>query len=474
MPTVLIIDDEEPIAWALRRVFEREKYRVAVAATAEAGLALARQQPPDVIFLDVRLPGMDGLTALGQLRQLAPSAAVIVMTAHGNLNTAVKAVEGGAFDYLAKPFELAQAVESAKRALTRLVSQPEATETATPEADRSPDVLIGKSPALQTVFKRIARVAPTNACVLITGESGTGKELVARAIHRHSQRRDRPFLPVHIAALNPNLIESELFGHVRGAFTGADRPREGLLKLAAGGTVFLDELGDIPLPVQAKLLRVLERQEVIPVGGGQPEPVDVRIVSATHADLSAAVRAGEFRSDLFFRLNVYPIHLPPLRDRTDDIPELAEHFLRKFGITNPAAVLPAETLAFLKARPWPGNVRELRNAMEHAAIEAHGGVLRPEHFPEPVAITGPIGLTDRLQSLVVEWVRERTSNRDTEPTDLYQQLLDTVEPALLDEVLRQLDGNRLAAARWLGLARATVRKLIRKYHPTVDEPDTDE
>jgi two-component system nitrogen regulation response regulator GlnG len=408
---------------------------------------------------------------LGQLRTLAPDAAVIVMTAHGNLNTAVKAVEGGAFDYLAKPFELAQAIETAKRAVIRLVSEPPVAEAAASEVDLSPDALVGKSPALQTVFKRIARVAPTTACVLITGESGTGKELVARAIHRHSPRRDRLFLPVHIAALNPNLIESELFGHVKGAFTGADRPREGLLKVAAGGTVFLDELGDIPLPVQAKLLRVLERQEVIPVGGGQAEPVDVRIISATHADLSAAVQKGEFRNDLFFRLNVYPIYLPPLRDRVDDIPALAEHFLRKCGIANPAAVLPAETLAFLKARPWPGNVRELRNAIEHAAIEAHGGVLRPEHFPEPVAITGPIGLTDRLQALVGEWVRERTINRDTEPTDLYQQLLDTVEPALLDEVLRQLEGNRLAAARWLGLARATLRKMIRKYHPTADEPD---
>jgi two-component system, NtrC family, nitrogen regulation response regulator GlnG len=475
MPSILIIDDEEPIAWALRRAFEREKYRVAVAATAEDGLAQARRLALDVVFLDVRLPGMDGLTALAELKKVAPNAAVIVITAHGNLNTAVKAVEGGAFDYLAKPFDLAQAIEGAKRAITCHINHKTLAPAETNEdIDLSPDAIIGRSSAMQLVFKRIALVAPTAACVLITGESGTGKELVARAIHANSPRRDKPFLPVHVAALNPNLVESELFGHTKGAFTGADKARSGLLSLADGGTVFLDELADIPLPVQAKLLRVLERQEVIPVGGGEAQAVDVRVVSATHADLSAAVRDGRFRHDLFFRLNVYPIHLPPLRDRVDDIPQLAEHFLRKFGVDNRSLALPSDTIAFLKSRPWPGNVRELRNALEHAAIEARGSPLRPEHFPEPTVTVGPTGIGDRLKSLIAEWVRERTANREPEPADLYQQLLDTIEPAILDEVLRQLDGNRLVAARWLGLARATVRKMIRKYHPTSNEPEGDE
>jgi two-component system nitrogen regulation response regulator GlnG len=311
--------------------------------------------------------------------------------------------------------------------------------------------------------------------VLITGESGTGKELVARAIHANSPRRSKPLLAAHVAAFNPNLVESELFGHVKGAFTGADKARDGLLKIADGGTVFLDELADIPLPVQAKLLRVLERQEVQPVGASESQMVDVRIVSATHADLSAAVREGRFRHDLFFRLNVYPIHLPPLRDRVDDIPLLAEAFLRQFGISNSAAMLPADTLAFLKSRPWPGNVRELRNALEHAAIEARGGALRPEHFPEPNNATGPASTAERLRSLVAEWVREQVQALEgREPADLHQKLTEELEPAVLDEVLRQVDGNRLVAARWLGLARATVRKLIRKYHPESAEPDTDE
>jgi two-component system nitrogen regulation response regulator GlnG len=475
MASLLIIDDEEPIAWALRRAFERAGHRVAVAASAEDGLAKARHSPPDAVFLDVRLPGMDGLTALGELKRVAPAAAVVVITAHGNLSTAVKAVAGGAFDYLAKPFELSQALDAAGRAVKRVREEPGGTGPPLAEVDPSPDAIVGTSPALQTVFKRIALVAPTEAGVLVTGESGTGKELVARAVHANSPRRDRPFLPVHVAALNPNLVESELFGHAKGAFTGADKPRTGLLALADGGTVFLDELADIPLPVQAKLLRVLERQEVTPVGGARPQAVDVRIVSATHADLSAAVRDGRFRGDLFFRLNVYPIHLPPLRDRAGDVPLLAEHFLRRFGVPNPAAVLPAETVGFLKARPWPGNVRELRNALEHAAIEARGGPLRPDHFPDPSTAAGPQPVGERLRSLVTEWVRaEVRAANGREPADLYQKLLDAVEPAAVDEVLRQLDGNRLAAARWLGLARATVRKMIRKHHPDAGDPDGEE
>jgi two-component system nitrogen regulation response regulator GlnG len=481
MPQVLIIDDEETIAWALRRAFEREHYRVAVAASAEAGLGLVRQQPPEVIFLDVRLPGMDGLAALEQLRRLAPESAIIVITAHGDLSTAVRAVQGGAFDYLTKPFELSQALEAARRALTRLApSQPIPGKEASlsregrPEDGGSGEALVGRSPAMQAVFKRIARVAPTSTCVLITGESGTGKEVVARAIHAHSPRRHKPFLPVHVAALNPHLVESELFGHVRGAFTGAERHREGLLQLAHGGTVFLDELADIPLPVQAKLLRVLERQEVLPVGSGEPVKVDVRIISATHADLAAEVAAGRFRHDLYYRLHVYPIHLPPLRERREDIPLLAEHFLRRLGIPEPERRLPEETLRYLQSRSWPGNVRELRNALEHAAIEAHGGPILPEHFPPPLPLDSPASWNQRFQELIAQWVRQQCQADGPQPPpgDLYQQMLQLVEPVLLDEVLRHTQGNRLLAARYLGLARATLRKLLHKYHrePTPTPP----
>lgn len=466
--TVLIIDDDEGVAWGLREACKRQGHRAVVCATAEAGLAAAATTPPDAVFLDIRLPGMDGLTALGEFRKVAPDAAVIVITAHGNLSTAVRAVAGGAFDYLAKPFDLEQAVDAVNRAVTRTSPVP-------PPAERGePDEIIGGGAAIQTVFKLIALVAPTNACVLITGESGTGKELVARAVHAHSDRRAKAFLPIHVAALNPNLVESELFGHVKGAFTGADRTRPGLIALADGGTVFLDELGDIPLAVQAKLLRVLERQEVLSVGGIEAQKVNVRIVSATNADLAEAVAAGRFREDLYFRLNVYPIHLPALRDRTDDIPRLAEHFLRTFA-PGTAGPLPPETVAALKSRAWPGNVRELKNAMEYAAIVARGGPIGPEHLPEPTAVGGGLGAAAKLAAAVRDWTREQVRLfGELEPSDLHPKLLAEVEPALLTDVLERLSGNRLVAGRWLGLARATVRKLIRKYHLEPDAEDSDD
>lgn len=453
MADILIVDDEESIAWGLRTAFTRAGHRVTVVATAEDAIKKVSANPPAVLFLDIRLPGMDGLTALKELTTLAPRAAIIVMTAHGDLNTAVQAVAGGAFDYLSKPFDLATALDAANRALAR-----DGSSTVRDEPRPISDDLVGRSPAMQAVFKRIALVAPTAASVLITGESGTGKELVARAIHTNSPRKAKPFLPVHLAALNPNVVEAELFGHVKGAFTGADKSRDGLLTLANGGTVFLDELADIPPNVQAKLLRVLERQEILPVGGIEAHAVDVRIISATHDDLTAAVREGRFRHDLFFRLNVYPIHLPPLRERTADIPLIAEHVLKR---TAPGSgPLPPETVALLQSRPWPGNVRELRNALEHAAIIARGGPLRPELFPS-VAV-GSQSTDSQLSDLVRQMIRERTTNGN-DPTDLMDQLLAVVEPALISEVLGQLDGNRAAAARRLGLARGTLRRMMEKY-----------
>jgi two-component system nitrogen regulation response regulator GlnG len=454
---ILIIDDEEAVCWALRRALEREGYRVAVAASAEEGLDSARDKRPDAVFLDVRLPGMDGLAALEELRRLTREGPIIVITAHGNLSTAVRAVEGGAFDYLAKPFDLDQALEVVAGALSR----PARARGEMPSVETPPEEIIGRSPAMQQVFKQIALVAPRDACVLITGESGTGKELVARAIHRHSSRRDKPFIPVHVAALNPNLVESELFGHVRGAFTGATASRPGLLALADGGTVFLDELADIPLPVQAKLLRVLEFDEVLPVGSNQPQPLKLRVLSATHQDLSREVEQGRFRHDLFFRLNGFQIQLPAMKDRGDDLAELAEHFLHQLEPQAPR--LPEATAQYLKSRPWPGNVRELRHALEHAVIVARRGALLPEHFPPPSAIPLAPEVSAQIAGLVRRWVEQRTIAG--EPDNLYEGILNIVEPALIAEVLARTQGNRLLASRWLGLARATVRKMIAKHLP---------
>jgi len=458
---ILIVDDEEAVCWALERALTKEGHRVAVASSAEDAFALAAKQHFDAVILDVRLPGMDGLSALGRLRELTGDAPVIVVTAFGNLSTAVKAVEGGAFDYLAKPFDLGQALDAVARALQRRAQQP------APAADNGavtspPEEIVGQSPAMQTVFKRIALVAPREASVLITGESGTGKELVARAIHRHSTRRDRPFLPVHVAALNPNLVESELFGHVKGAFTGAAQARPGLLALADGGTVFLDELADIPLQVQVKLLRVLEHNEVLPVGGNQPQPLQIRILAATHQDLARRVAEGHFRHDLFFRLNVFQVHLPALRERVEDIPVLAEHFLRR---CEPSALpLLPETVRYLQSLPWLGNVRELRNALEHAAIVARGGPLLPEHLP--TFAVSALGATpaEQLSAAVRHWLADRLKAAGADaPADLYAELLRGIEPALFDEVMRRVQGNRWVAAKWLGLNRATVRKKLGVY-----------
>jgi two-component system nitrogen regulation response regulator GlnG len=469
MSHILVVDDEEAVCWTLKKALTQDGHSVAVAASAEEAFTQAGKHKPDAVVLDVRLPGIDGLTALDRFKQLAPRAPVVVITAFGNLDTAVRAVEGGAFDYLAKPFDLSQALDAVARAL-RVSTAPvsDASEKRERFGETSladTDEIIGRSPAIQVVFKRIALVAPRDSCVLITGESGTGKELVARAIHRHSGRRDRPFLPVHVAALNPNLVESELFGHTKGAFTGAAQSRPGLLALADGGTVFLDELADIPLPVQVKLLRVLERNEVLPVGSNQPQTLNIRILSATHQDLSRRVADGSFRHDLFFRLNVFQIHLPPLRERAEDIVALAEHFLQRFEARS-LPLLP-ETIKYLSALPWLGNVRELRHALEHAAIVARGGPLLPEHFPS--VATGPEAASpvDRVAAAVRLWLAQRIKEGGGKPpADLYGALLRCMEPALLDEVMRRVQGNRWVAAQWLGLNRATVRKKLTAYDLT--------
>lgn len=460
MSRILVVDDEQAVCWALEQALKAEKHDVAVAPSAEAAFALAEKKTPDVILLDVRLPGLDGLAALARLRKLSNDAPVIVMTAFGNLATAVRAVEGGAFDYLAKPFDLDQILDLVHRAIQRRGLGN--LETAPPVEAGPSDDMVGVGPAMQNVFKRIALVAPREACVLITGESGAGKELVAHAIHRFSSRRDRPFLPVHVAALNPSLVESELFGHIKGAFTGAAQSREGLLALADGGTLFLDEIAEVPLPVQVKLLRVLEQNEIIPVGANQPQKLNIRVLAATHQDLERKVADGTFRHDLFFRLNVFQVHLPPLRERREDIVPLAEHFLRRL---EPRALpLLAPTAEFLMSQPWLGNVRELRNALEHAVIVAVGGPLLPEHFPIASTLTGG-GPTELLRRAVITWLVERIQAAGNDPpANLHDELLKCVEPPLLEELMRRLQDNRWVAAQWLGLNRATVRKKLARYN----------
>jgi two-component system nitrogen regulation response regulator GlnG len=465
MSHILIVDDEASICWAFREFLADEGHQVDVAASAEEGLKLAAAGGLDAVVLDVRLPGIDGLSAMRGFREHLGSAPIIVMTAFGNLDTAVRAMEGGAFDYLVKPFDLDQAGAVLERALETGRS-PKPQRTLVPTAADT-ETLIGASPAMQELFKSIALVAPTEVPVLITGESGTGKELVARAIHRHSVRRDGPFLPICLPALSPNLVERELFGHVRGSFTGADRDRDGLLELARGGTVLFDEVGDIPLPLQVKLLRAIEHREMTPVGDARPRQTDVRVIAATNRPLADLMAAGQFREDLYFRLSVFRIHIPPLRERRDDIPALANHFLKQACLAGALeAQLSGDVIDELRRRPWVGNIRELRNAIEHAAIVARGRAIRPEHLPAVLASpAAPPSLGREIQEKATRWAREQVlaNGSDAESSALYARYLELVEPPLLRVALEHCKGNRAAAAQMLGIHRATLRQRLRGY-----------
>jgi DNA-binding NtrC family response regulator len=465
MSRILIVDDEVSICWAFRESLADEGHHVEVAASVEEGLRIAGASPLDAVVLDVRLPGVDGLTAMPAFRERAGAAPIIVITAFGNLETAVRAMEGGAFDYLVKPFDLDQATAVVARALE---SHQARAGAGTLEAAAKPEALIGTSAGMQELFKRIALVAPTDVPVLITGESGTGKELVARAIHRHSGRRGGPYIPVCLAALSPSLVERELFGHLRGSFTGAVQDQKGLLELASGGTVLLDEVGDIPTDLQVKLLRVIEHHAVTPVGDARPRPTDIRVIAATNRPLDQLMAAGRFREDLFFRLSVFPIHIPPLRDRREDIPALAEHFLRQSRLVGIAdAGLSDVLLDELQSRPWMGNIRELRNAIEHAAIVARGQTIRPEHLPVATVRVeeAPSPAGPDLKGWLADWARREVHTPHTPPGDasLYERFLELVEPPVLKAVLEQCQHNRAAAAELLGIHRATLRQKLRKY-----------
>jgi two-component system nitrogen regulation response regulator GlnG len=464
MAHLLIVDDEQSICWGLSRLARKLGHTAAVASSAEEALAASRDQPPDAIVLDIRLPGMDGLTAMDRFRQELGRVPIIIVTAFGELATAVEAVRKGAFEYLVKPFEL----HVAERAIRHALESPgESPDSISEAAAKDPDhQIVGSSASIQRVFKQIAVVAPTEACVHLRGESGTGKELVARAIHRYSRRSGGPFVAVNVASLSPSLAESELFGHVRGAFTGAEQGRKGLLEQAHGGTIFFDEVADIPLSIQVKLLRVLEHGEILPVGGERPVRSDFRVISATHQNLCQRVAEGAFRQDLYFRLITFEIEIPPLRQRAGDIRELADHFLKRLAEKNgcPAAGVASETIAALESRPWHGNVRELRNALEHAMILARGGTILPEHLPSPTPPSnGPGSAREAmLASLVRDWARDQL-DRSPESTDLYERMLRVVEPPLLDAVLQRHRGQFAAAARQLGLHRVTLKKKAEQF-----------
>jgi two-component system, NtrC family, nitrogen regulation response regulator GlnG len=461
---ILVVDDEPAICWGFDRLLSDEGFEVFTASSAEQGLSLARDNRFSLVLLDVRLPGEDGLSALPKFREATDDAPIVVMTAFGDLEIAVRAVHQGACDYLTKPFPLEQATRVCLQAVRRVNSPAPLEQYAAPEAlPASP--LVGNSPAMQQLFRQIAMVADSSLSVLITGETGTGKELVAAAIHRHSRRHEKPYLSVAPVAFSESLFESELFGHVRGAFTGATEDRKGLFELANGGTVLLDEIGDLPIASQVKLLRVIEQQQFTRVGDVRPINCDVRIIAATHRDLNQAVQAGTFREDLMYRLAAVRIHLPPLRERTGDIAILCRQFLRRVGHPLADRAVDEALAAELERRPWNGNVRELRHAVEHAAVFARNRSFDISDFPEPQARlrVGDIGFDQRLASSLEEWTQAQLDTSSPTDGSLYEKFLAVVEPIVFRVVLRNMAGNRAAAAEKLGLHRATLRERLKKY-----------
>ncbi|MFI4875799.1 MAG: sigma-54-dependent transcriptional regulator [Blastopirellula sp. JB062] len=458
MAEVLIVDDEPSVCWAISSLAEAQGHHAEVAASAEEALQKLDAFRPAAIVLDVRLPGMSGLEAIDAIRSASNQAPIILITAFGDLETAVAAVRSGAFEYVVKPFDAATITGALERAI-----MPGETTGELPAASAAlpPDGMVGHSPAIQTVFKKIAQAAAADACVLIEGESGSGKELAARAIHQHSSRAAGPFVAVNLASLSPSLVESELFGHIRGAFTDAHDAKPGFLQIANGGTLFLDEVADIPAAAQVKLLRALEHGEVTPVGGGQPVPTRFRVISATHRQLLSQVEAGDFRHDLYFRLSAFRLQLPPLRQRVEDIGELAQFFLSQLGGGGKSAAITADALDELKRRPWYGNVRELRNALEHAQIVSMGDSIRIEHLPASAPSLHAPGQLD-LSDLIGQWAQRQLAGG--EPIeDLYARLLSLVEPPLIQAVLEKHQGQFVAAAKTLGMHRTTVKKKADEY-----------
>lgn len=461
-PRILVIDDEESICWGLARLCEQMSIDCETVSSAEAGLSLAEQQSFQTIIMDVRLPGMDGLTAIQQFHQRLGPVPVITITAFGDLQTAIRSIQNGAFEYIVKPFELDAVRQTIHQALAvwKLAHQSTDDREETRQPDTNAIGLVGSSAIMQEVFKQIALTTTTESPVLITGESGTGKELTARAIHSFSDRANGPFVAVNIASLNPALAESELFGHVKGSYTGADADRVGLIQQASGGTLFLDEVAEIPLEIQVKLLRVLDQGEVTPVGSNSSVKTDFRLLSATHQDLLSQVNHGDFRHDLFYRLRTFEIQLPALREHREDIPALTRHFLAGAAKPGQSFSISTEFMDALQLRPWPGNIRELRNVVERAAILARGGVLTVDHIEEfNVGLSGKVGgnAASDLRELAIEWVRQNW-DRDTQP--LYDQFLQVVEPAILETAFELSGRQYSAAARRLGIHRTTLKKKI--------------
>ncbi|MGP8026785.1 MAG: nitrogen regulation protein NR(I) [Acidocella sp.] len=474
LPTILVADDDRSIRTVLTQALGRAGYQVRATASAATLWRWVEDGEGDVVITDVIMPDENGLDLIPRIRRIRPELPVIVMSAQSTLTTAVQATQRGAFEYLPKPFDLADLLAVVDRALKQPISLAAHAKAAEPaEDDALP--LIGRSPAMQEIYRVIARLTTTDLTVMINGESGAGKELVARALHDYGRRRQGPFVAINMAAIPRELIESELFGHERGAFTGATNRHVGRFEQAGGGTLFLDEIGDMPPEAQTRLLRVLQEGEYTTVGGRQPIRANARIIAATHRDLRALIRSGQFREDLFYRLNVVPIRLPPLRERPDDIPVLAQHFLNKAQAEGlPAKTIDPAAMALLSAYRWPGNVRELENLIRRLAALVPQPVITEEILAQELADyavaeePAPTAVSDDADGMttVVERhiARLLTAIRESgEEGVLYERALAELERPLIRMTLAETRGNQIRAAALLGLNRNTLRKKIREH-----------
>ncbi|WZO96416.1 sigma-54 dependent transcriptional regulator [Isosphaeraceae bacterium EP7] len=446
---VLVVDDDEPHAQAVAESLERVGYECVVANSGRVGLGLIEEQHFDIVLTDLIMDGVGGLEILAKAKRELPDSEVVILTGHGTIKTAVTAMQAGATQYLTKPLDISElrtvvdkASQTQRLARSNIELQKQLNEKFGFEG------VIGNSPLMHSVVAKLRQVAPTSATVLITGESGTGKELVAKALHTNSPRRYKPFVPLNCAALSENILESELFGHVKGAFTNADRERKGYFEHANGGTLFLDEVGDIPLATQVKLLRVLESGEVVRVGTNEAFKVNVRLISATNRDLKDAIASGAFRQDLFHRLKVIGVHLPPLRSRREDVPLLIESFLKEFANAHerPIPVISPATRKALMGYSWPGNVRELRNTIESMVVIDSDGILDVDDLTEDVLATAGA-------------IAEGPGGSD----QLVGKSMDQIEKYYIAETLKLAEGNREEAARLLGIGERTLYRKIKEF-----------
>ena len=470
MGTILIVDDDPRLRQSFEKLLTAEGHTVWTAPDGETALNMVRANSPDVVIMDIRMPGMSGLETFKAMHQIEPKLPVIIMTAFGTTETAIETTKLGAFDYVLKPFEIpdiltliGKAFEAGRFMRSRIALD-------MPPDQVSGEAIIGKSKPMQEVYKAIGRAAPTDATVLLRGESGTGKELVARALYQHSLRSEKPFLVINCVAIPETLLESELFGYEKGAFTGAVNRKVGKIEQAHGGTVFLDEIGDMPFTIQAKILRLLQEKSIERLGGRETIPVDVRIIAATNRDLEAALAEGRFREDLYYRLKVVTLWLPALRDRTDDIPLLTDYFLSRFAreldLDNPGMTQKARSL--LENHRWPGNVRELGNVIQKALIFSRGYPIRSEEISQAIGAESAARVTQDkdVVKTIRTWIRQDLINKSTE--NIFDFFIDRFASLIIQEALDLTGGNRSQAAKLLGLSRPTLQAKIDKYRLKVE------